>query len=68
MPPFTTAVFVPPGWDERYVTSFGFTLEDIFAQGAESMEARLRAAGLDRPRCGSACPLTCRRSSGRGAG
>ncbi len=29
--PFTTAVFVPPGWDERYVTSFGFTLEDIFA-------------------------------------
>ena len=45
--PFTTAVFVPPGWDERYVTSFGFTLEDIFAQGAESMEGRLRAAGLD---------------------
>src|SRR5947209_1788438 len=45
--PFTTAVFVPPGWDERYVTSFGFTLEDIFAQGAEAMEGRLRAAGLD---------------------
>ncbi len=45
--PFTAAVFVPPGWDERYVTSFGFTLEDIFAQGAESMEGRLRAAGLD---------------------
>ena len=45
--PFTTAVFVPPGWDERYVTSFGFTLQDIFAQGAEAMEARLRAAGLD---------------------
>lgn len=45
--PFTTAVFVPPGWDERYVTSFGFTLQDIFAQGAESMEGRLRAAGLD---------------------
>jgi Ribonucleotide reductase, small chain/SCP-2 sterol transfer family len=45
--PFTTAVFVPPGWDERYVTSFGFTLEDIFAQGAEAIEGRLRAAGLD---------------------
>ena len=45
--PFTTAVFVPPGWDERYVTSFGFTLQDIFALGAESIEARLRAAGLD---------------------
>jgi hypothetical protein len=45
--PFTVAVFVPPGWDERYVTSFGFTLEDIYTQGAEAMEARLRAAGLD---------------------
>jgi hypothetical protein len=45
--PFTVAVFVPPGWDERYVTSFGFTLEDIFTQGAEAMEGRLRAAGLD---------------------
>ncbi len=45
--PFTVAVFVPPGWDERYVTTFGFTLEDIFTQGAEAMEGRLRAAGLD---------------------
>ena len=45
--PWTVAVFVPPGWDERYVTSFGFTLEDIYTQGAEAMEARLRAAGLD---------------------
>jgi ribonucleotide reductase beta subunit family protein with ferritin-like domain len=48
--PFTTAVFVPPGWDERYVTSFGFTLQDIFALGAEAMEGRLRAAGLDPTR------------------
>ena len=45
--PFTVAVFVPPGWDERYVTTFGFTLEDIYTQGAEAMEGRLRAAGLD---------------------
>ena len=45
--PFTTAVFVPPGWDERYVTAFGSTLEEVFARGAESIEARLRAAGLD---------------------
>jgi hypothetical protein len=44
---FTVAVFVPPGWDERYVTSFGFTLHDIYTQGAEAMEGRLRAAGLD---------------------
>jgi ribonucleotide reductase beta subunit family protein with ferritin-like domain len=45
--PYTAAVFVPPGWDERYVTAFGFTLEDIFSHGAEAMDGRLRAAGLD---------------------
>jgi hypothetical protein len=45
--PYTVAVFVPPGWDERYVTYFGFTLEEVFTYGAEMIEARLRAAGLD---------------------
>jgi len=44
--PYTAAVFVPPGWDERYVEAFGFTLEEIFAYGARSLEGRLRAAGL----------------------
>jgi hypothetical protein len=44
--PYTAAVFVPPGWDERYVECFGFTLEDVFTHGAESMDGRLRAAGL----------------------
>jgi ribonucleotide reductase beta subunit family protein with ferritin-like domain len=45
--PYTAAVFVPPGWDERYVTSFGFTLEDIYSHGADAIDGRLRAAGLD---------------------
>lgn len=45
--PYTVAVFVPPGWDERYVTLFGFTLEDVFTNGAHALEGRLRAAGLD---------------------
>ena len=45
--PFTSAVFIPPDWDERYVTSFGFTLQDIYSQGADAIEGRLRAAGLD---------------------
>jgi len=45
--PFTVAVFVPPGWDERYVTDFGFTLEEVFTYGAAALEARLRAAGLE---------------------
>jgi 1,2-phenylacetyl-CoA epoxidase catalytic subunit len=55
--PYTTAVFVPPGWDERYVTSFGFTLEDIYAHGAEAMEARMRAAGLDVERMRTGLPF-----------
>jgi ribonucleotide reductase beta subunit family protein with ferritin-like domain len=45
--PFTAAVLVPPAWDERYVTAFGFTLEEIYAYGAEALDARFRAAGLD---------------------
>jgi hypothetical protein len=44
--PYETAVFVPPGWDERYVECFGFTLEQVYTHGAEAMEGRLRAAGL----------------------
>jgi ribonucleotide reductase beta subunit family protein with ferritin-like domain len=50
MVPFTTAVLVPPGWDERYVTAFGFTLEEIYTHGADALDGRLRAAGLDPTR------------------
>jgi hypothetical protein len=45
MMPFAVAVFVPPGWDERYTTSYGFTLEDIYAFGMRSVEAKWRMAG-----------------------
>jgi hypothetical protein len=45
--PYTAAVFVPPHWDESYITSFGFTLEEIYEYGAEAIEGRLRAAGID---------------------
>lgn len=44
--PFTTAVFAPPGGDERYATLFGFELVDLYARGAEAIEGRLRSAGL----------------------
>jgi hypothetical protein len=44
--PYSLAVFVPPGWDRRYTECFGFTLEEIYTEGARSFEARLRAAGL----------------------
>jgi hypothetical protein len=40
-------VLVPPDWDERYVTAFGFTLEDIFIHGSDALDGRLRAAGLE---------------------
>ena len=44
--PVSLAVFVPPGWDTRYVECFGFTLEEIYEFGARSFEAKFRAAGL----------------------
>ncbi|HEX2410911.1 MAG TPA: ribonucleotide-diphosphate reductase subunit beta [Solirubrobacteraceae bacterium] len=44
--PVSLAVFVPPGWDERYVECFGFTLEHVYEEGARSFEAKFRAAGL----------------------
>jgi hypothetical protein len=43
--PYSVAVFVPPGFDERYTTEYGFTLEDIYAFGTRSIEAKWRAAG-----------------------
>ena len=46
--PYSAGVFVPPGWDRRYAECFGFTLEQIFEEGARSFEAqaaRGRAAG-----------------------
>jgi hypothetical protein len=44
--PWTTAVLLPPGWDRNYTEVFGFTLEEIGAHGARSLDAKLRAAGL----------------------
>jgi ribonucleotide reductase small subunit/alkyl sulfatase-like protein len=44
--PVSLAVFVPPGWDTRYVECFGFTLEEVYETGARSLESKFRAAGL----------------------
>jgi Ribonucleotide reductase, small chain/SCP-2 sterol transfer family len=44
--PYTTALFVPPGWDRRYSEVFGFTIEDIFEYGIKNFESRFRAAGM----------------------
>ena len=43
---YTLSVPIPPGWDESYTTCFGYTLEDLFEEGARANEARLRAIGL----------------------
>ncbi len=44
--PWALAVFVPPGWDERYVNVFGFELLDIYELGIASLDSKLRAAGM----------------------
>ena len=43
--PYSLAVFIPPGWDDRYTTEYGFTLEQIYGFGMRSIEAKWRAAG-----------------------
>ena len=43
--PYLTSTFIPPGWDERYVTEYGFTLEDIFSFGMRSVEMKWKAIG-----------------------
>jgi hypothetical protein len=42
----SVALFVPPGWDRRYTEAFGYTLEEIYADGNRSIESKLRAAGM----------------------
>jgi ribonucleotide reductase beta subunit family protein with ferritin-like domain len=66
--PYMTAVFVPPNWDESYVECFGFTLEDVYTHGAESMDGRLRAAGmkLEEMRVGLPFDLSPRERARRG--
>jgi putative sterol carrier protein len=44
--PYSTAVYVPPGWDERYPAAMGVTLEEQHAAGNRAFEQKLRAAGV----------------------
>jgi ribonucleotide reductase beta subunit family protein with ferritin-like domain len=43
---YTLSVPIPPNWDESYTTCLGYTLEDLYEEGARANEARLRAVGL----------------------
>ncbi len=44
--PYTGQVLQPPGWDERYLTCFGYTYERIGGEGVVSLQTKLRSAGL----------------------
>jgi hypothetical protein len=44
--PFTGQVLQPPGWDERYLTCFGYTFEKIGGEGVVSLQTKLRSAGM----------------------
>jgi putative sterol carrier protein len=44
--PYTGQVLQPPGWDERYLTCFGYTFEKIGGEGVTSLQTKLRSAGM----------------------
>ena len=44
--PFTSQVLMPPNWDERYLTCFGFSFDRIGIEGVTSLQSKLRSAGL----------------------
>ena len=43
---YTLSAAIPPGWDTSYTESLGYTMEDLYEEGARANEARLRAIGL----------------------
>jgi hypothetical protein len=43
---FTAQVLMPPGWDERYISVFGATFDEVGVEGVTSMTTKLRSAGL----------------------
>jgi ribonucleotide reductase beta subunit family protein with ferritin-like domain len=43
---YTAQVLMPPGWDERYITVFGSSYDEVGVEGLTSMTTKLRSAGL----------------------
>jgi hypothetical protein len=43
---YTGQVLMPPGWDERYITTFGSTYDEVGLEGIGSMTTKLRSAGM----------------------
>jgi ribonucleotide reductase beta subunit family protein with ferritin-like domain len=44
---YTAQVLMPPDWDERYITVFGSTYDEVGVEGITSMTTKLRSAGLN---------------------
>jgi ribonucleotide reductase beta subunit family protein with ferritin-like domain len=44
--PLSLGVIKPPNWDRRYTELLGMTMEQLIQQGLESLEQKLRAAGM----------------------
>ncbi len=43
---YTSQVLMPPGWDERYITVFDSTYDEVGLEGITSMTTKLRSAGM----------------------
>jgi ribonucleotide reductase beta subunit family protein with ferritin-like domain/putative sterol carrier protein len=43
---YSSQVLMPPDWDERYITTFGATFDQVGVEGLTSMTSKLRSAGL----------------------
>jgi hypothetical protein len=44
--PFTSQVLMPPDWDERYLSVFGYSFDRLGGEGALSLITKLRSAGM----------------------
>ncbi len=44
--PHTSQVLAPPGWDERYLTVFGSSFDEVGLEGVTSLQSKMRSAGL----------------------
>jgi hypothetical protein len=55
--PYAVAVFVPPNWDTSYTECFGFTLQEIYAEGMHSLETKMKTAGMPLEELPGAMPI-----------
>jgi ribonucleotide reductase beta subunit family protein with ferritin-like domain len=43
---YSAQVLMPPGWDERYITVFNSSFDEVGVEGVTSLTTKLRSAGL----------------------